>query len=1357
MGGGKLQKKRYITIVLVWMLTFPLFFYSASENVSEQATETSKVMARSHSLFKNQTGYRVTLVTGDVVIVTDLPEGQKGISVIPADPTKLGQNFQVFKIRNDTYVMPSSVDTRKVDVELFNIDLLTRDGYFDLTYTPVIVQCESRPDPAKNVRDVEGRIAAREGRVTFKSPRLPAVAAKLPKEKTKELFETLVESPSTHKIWLDKKVKVDLADSVPLIGAPELWAAGYNGSGVEIAILDTGIDDTHPDLDDLDDDPTTIDPKVVIAIDFTDDLTTNDLFGHGTHVAGIAAGTGAVSNGTYKGVALGAMLWNVKVLNQYGWGFWSWVISGIEYAAYGPDGTPNTGDEADIISMSLGSYEWTDGTDPVSTAVDAAVDAGVVVAVAAGNWGDYFGIGVPATARKAITVGASDKLDYMAGFSSRGPTIDFRVKPDVVAPGVDIMSAVARGSYFEWLYNQGYIPGVDTDGDGYVDYISISGTSMSTPHVAGTAALMIQKGVPPGWLTPKYVKNALISTAVDLGYDVYTQGGGRIYVPSAAYTQILVDPATISFGLYTEDILDNATLTFYNLNMTSDVTLELNVTVRNIITGDIVNNAMLNTTILNIGASSSASVLLTINTTLPLSIYEGRVLAFSTNTTIHTIFGFSRLHELTVNKIKMDGTPASYEYVWIYKTNSTSYMDWSMNMRFGETDENGTAVFYVSDGEFNIWSSGWWEDTLVWTGEDKYPVLGDTVVTLDERDAVPIAFDENKADQIFCGLYSCVAYNETTVWEELRYSWIWLSSYPVNTTTYITLTSINVAHSYEYYPIEYYDSGQPWKINTPVWHKLFYAEQGVSASISYVANYTELAQRTSYYKTALIDHEAGRAEWVETPEFYAPIWGAFLWMMDAPQSRLEYISPNAGYDGIFLGWTDSFYWLLYDWGKIYAPGEMTTAEWNAHPLSPWFRIDRWDGYLELYLRPFSEDGSGNWYYTRHYYENITWARVIRNEETILDTASQRNYIYYWTDGEPTPANYTIIVDGISNQMLSVSSHTVLNFTYDGINDYRPPEIYNLQVPGLDLYNTMWPGNATVVFEIRDESPLSSVSFEYSTDDGVSWTEAPYSVTDSTYTAYLGELSNATVSLRINATDSLGNQISHTILRAFFVKPPITLADFPQPFVNEEGYIENTFIILPISDPHGPCGAAHTMDTMGGVLIAARLGLEAIGGMVRTAMDTYSYISTYDFDTAKVTMTDTTSNLIVLASPGVNQVTYYYNELKSANGNRVLPVLFLRDENGTDYLYVQDSGNKYYIEYDAEGRVTADYAVIQIYRDGDRWALLVYGLGGEGTKAAAMVLSEFDAWSLTGRAVIVKYYDSDGDGYLDTIQIVETVP
>jgi hypothetical protein len=211
-----------------------------------------------------------------------------------------------------------------------------------------------------------------------------------------------------------------------------------------------------------------------------------------------------------------------------------------------------------------------------------------------------------------------------------------------------------------------------------------------------------------------------------------------------------------------------------------------------------------------------------------------------------------------------------------------------------------------------------------------------------------------------------------------------------------------------------------------------------------------------------------------------------------------------------------------------------------------------------------------------------------------------------------------------------------------------------------------------------------------------------------------------------------------------------LNNFPYPFVSETGSISNTLIVIPVSDPHGPCGPANTMDTMGGILIACTLGSNSTSGTVKTAMDTYSYVSIYNSTTAQVTMIDTTSNIIVIGGPGVNQVAYYYNGLTYANGTRVLPVIFLRDASG-DYLYVQSSKNVYRMDKNANGQTIDDYGVIQLYKDGNRYILLVYGLGGEGTFAAANVLSEFKQRNLTGMAVVVKYYDSNG-----TATIVESV-
>ena len=243
-----------------------------------------------------------------------------------------------------------------------------------------------------------------------------------------------------------------------------------------------------------------------------------DDFGHGTHVAGIAAANGT----SLKGVAPDASLYAFKVLDNTGRGLNSVVIAGIE-RALDPDQDTNTNDAVNIISMSLGGPG--DPDDPVSQAVDNATSAGVISVIAAGNSGpSYQTIGSPGNARTALTVGATDNNDLIADFSSRGPSNNiYGIKPDILAPGVGISSTKMGGGY-----------------------ISYNGTSMATPHVSGAAALILE--LHPDW-TPAMIKYVLMVTAKDIGKDIWTQGNGRLDVYSAAKANTFISPASLSFGL----------------------------------------------------------------------------------------------------------------------------------------------------------------------------------------------------------------------------------------------------------------------------------------------------------------------------------------------------------------------------------------------------------------------------------------------------------------------------------------------------------------------------------------------------------------------------------------------------------------------------------------------------------------------------------------------------------------------------------------------------------------------------------------------------------------------------------------
>ncbi len=352
---------------------------------------------------------------------------------------------------------------------------------FEVGAPPIPVIVMYRPDVIRSQTVKEGVQARYVFRLT------PTVAADAPGQDVSELSD----DPRIEYIWLDEPVHTCLDRSVPAVAVPAVWAAGYRGAGVKIAIVDTGIDRNHPDFA----------GRIVAGASFVGGAYDDDN-GHGTHVAGIAAGDGSAENGKYQGVAPEASLYLAKVLDRDGSGSMSGVMAGVEWAV---------DQEVQVINLSLGGSGSSDGTDALSLTCNAAVARNIIVCVAAGNEGPGAEtIGSPGAAADVITVGAVDRSDRVASFSSRGPTADGRVKPDICFPGTDIISARAAGTSMGTPVND--------------RYTAASGTSMATPHASGVAALLRQ-AVP--MLTPLQAKLALMETALDLGQDKNTQGSGR--------------------------------------------------------------------------------------------------------------------------------------------------------------------------------------------------------------------------------------------------------------------------------------------------------------------------------------------------------------------------------------------------------------------------------------------------------------------------------------------------------------------------------------------------------------------------------------------------------------------------------------------------------------------------------------------------------------------------------------------------------------------------------------------------------------------------------------------------------------
>ncbi|MGH3681963.1 MAG: S8 family serine peptidase, partial [Natronosporangium sp.] len=398
-------------------------------------------------------GTVLTLVTGDRVALATAPTGELSATVEPASrPGGQEPVFETVSDGTDLYLTPSDAAPLipgPLDRELFNVSKLARFGY--TAGTPVVVT-DAAPAAARTTADVPGLA------VTTELPSIDGFAATVRPDGswwrgTTTTGPATLAGAGTGKLWLDELTQVALAESAPLVGAPQAWAAGFDGTGRTVAVLDTGIDADHPDLA----------GKVVAAENFTTDPDTRDEHGHGTHVSGILAGTGAASDGTFRGVAPGAQLLNGKVCNSAGSCPNSGLLAGMEWAAA----------RADLVSVSIGTSVGTDGTDPLSQAVNTlTAQHDTLFVIAAGNAGARGdgSVGSPGAADAALTVGSVNKAEQLAGSSSRGPRLgDFAIKPDLTAPGVSIVSARGAGTSLGAPVNE--------------NYTTASGTSMATPHV----------------------------------------------------------------------------------------------------------------------------------------------------------------------------------------------------------------------------------------------------------------------------------------------------------------------------------------------------------------------------------------------------------------------------------------------------------------------------------------------------------------------------------------------------------------------------------------------------------------------------------------------------------------------------------------------------------------------------------------------------------------------------------------------------------------------------------------------------------------------------------------------------------
>lgn len=619
----------------------------------------------------------ITLLTGDRVDVAESADGRRAATVTPG-PGREGVTFQTIEVDGELQVLPSDaipfLASGVIDDRLFEVSTLIEEGYADLEALPLIVSW------SPGLRAESMTVAGAEQ--TRALPSIDGAALSAGVDDLGQVWQAItggavVDAPAKdssalmaggiEQVWLDGRASASLDQSVPQIGAPEAWDAGYRGTDVTVAVLDTGVDGSHPDLD----------GQIDEALDFTGSATgTADLFGHGTHVAATIAGTGAGADGTRPGVAPDADLIIGKVLGDDGYGYDSWIISGMEWAAQ----------NAAVVNMSLGGGA-SDGTDPLSLSLEAlSEETGALFVVAAGNDGQDEAVATPSTAPAALSVAAVDRDESLAEFSSRGPrTGDGGLKPEISAPGVGIVAARAAGTAM----------GSPVD----ALYTAASGTSMATPHVAGAAVLLAQQH--PDW-TGERIKDALISTAQpnpELG--VYEQGAGRVDLARGVSQQVTAT-GIADFALQgdaVEDAVRERTVTYRNEGDEA-VSLDLAIEVENLDDEGSGTQAFTAPAQVTVPAHGSADAVVAID---PAALDRGRWSGALTATAadgvlVHTAIGAIKRgprHTVTIRAVGFDGGDTFVPSLSLIGDHpGTEYLGWLGN---GEV-----ATVEVEEGDYIV-------------------------------------------------------------------------------------------------------------------------------------------------------------------------------------------------------------------------------------------------------------------------------------------------------------------------------------------------------------------------------------------------------------------------------------------------------------------------------------------------------------------------------------------------------------------------------------------------------------------------------------------------------------------------------
>ncbi|OLB78038.1 MAG: serine protease [Actinobacteria bacterium 13_2_20CM_2_71_6] len=1065
----------------------------------------------------------VTLITGDRLRLFRQPAGQLAVGVEPAP----GREHVGFLRDNrtgprgtDLSVIPSDaaplLAAGRLDARLFDVNELVRLGYTDAVPTlPLIVTYHTGA-----ARPMAAAGAATAVRTL---PSINATVVRADKRHGSEFWAWLTgASGGFRKVWLDGIAHPTLDVSVPQIGAPTAWGLGFTGKGVTVGVLDTGIKADHPDLA----------GKVLEAKDFTGTRPdASDDIGHGTHVAGIIAGTGAASNGRDRGVAPDANLVSGKVCVSFGCPD-SAVIAGMEWIA----------PKVRVVNMSLGGGA-TDGTDPLSQAVNSlSAQYGTLFVIAAGNDRSLDqpdpveSVVAPAVADAALAVGSVTKQDETSLFSPHGPRLgDYAVKPDIAAPGSDIVSARAAGT-----------PAGDADP---VDdnYARMSGTSMAAPHVAGAAAILAQQH--PDWAAGR-LKPALTSTAKPTA-GVFEQGAGRVDVARAVTQPVSATGGSLNYGFFAwpHSQLVGKTVTYRN-DGAAAITLTLAVAAAGpdgkpapaglftASAGQVV-----------VPAHGAADVTVTLHAAAGgVGLSGGRLTATAPGITVQTALAAYLEPESYNLTVRVASRSGRFDSALAQAVNAETGQAYGIR----SFDATGTAVVRLPKARYDIngfdISAGAAAATLV--SRPDLVLRKDMTLTLDATAGRTVSARVDRPDATLQVAELGIASANPAGDRSTALSWF---ARPGHQLFAVPTDGEVTDHPYTFFFRTTLAAVPPGTDPAAYVYQLAFLKRGrIPAGTSYAVHNRDLATVRAHYYS-----QGGPADPIRIDYARFAVPGANLGIFDLyphplPSHRIEYYTANPD-----VTWQHVLAVLPADqsdaevnWSyRSYRPGTYR-SDWNRAPLGPAFGDAR-DGWgvlrtgdqLSAAVTLLSGDDPAQ--YTAPP-AGFVGATELSRDGVVLGTSPVPGFGTFPIPA--TPGTYTLHASGTRSVPWSVIGSSVdVAWTFHEPGAAAPAAPLPLLVvrargevdeQGRAPAGDRYPLNLTV--QRQPGAPaarLAGLQVEESFDDGATWQAAPTERDDERGTAMLrNPPGNGFVSLRISARDAAGNTVTQTVIRAYQTAP-----------------------------------------------------------------------------------------------------------------------------------------------------------------------------------------------------------------------------